>query len=76
MNDDLESKKKITTAIVTGRHPFNVPAFQRLFRSIPEVDAYPQPLEDFAADAGNCRKDYEVVVFYNFHQDTPGCEQN
>jgi len=67
--------KKIMTAVVTGQHPFHVPAFHQLFRSMPEIDAYIQHLEDFVSDAGNVRNEYEVVVFYNFHQTTPGNEQ-
>ena len=64
----------IRTAVVTGRHPFDVPGFHAVLRNIPGVDCYPQHLNDFVADAGHVRADYHVVVFYNFHQPTPGTE--
>ena len=62
---------KIVVAVVTGGHPFDVPAFHRAFRSIPDVDSYPQHMEDFVTDVAGVRDSYDVVVFYNFHQDTP-----
>lgn len=62
---------KITVAVVTGEHPFDVPALHRAFRSIPDVDFYPQHMEDFATDVAGVRDTYQVVVFYNFHQATP-----
>jgi hypothetical protein len=66
---------KITVAVITGQHPFDVPAFHALFRSIPEIDFYPQHLEDFVSDAGGVRRDYNVLLFYHFHQANPGAEQ-
>lgn len=71
----LQATDKIKTAVVTGRHPFDVPALHEAFRSIPEIDFYPQHMEDFVSDAGKVRDWYDVVVFYNFHQETPGDEQ-
>ena len=62
---------KIKTAVVTGQHAFDVPGFHALFRSMPEIDFYLQDLENFAADAGKVRDQYDVVVFYNFHRETP-----
>jgi type 1 glutamine amidotransferase len=62
---------KIRTAVVTGRHAYEVPPFINLFRSIPEIDFYPQHMEDFVADNGGFRQTYDVIVFYNFHQETP-----
>jgi type 1 glutamine amidotransferase len=72
VTDTSQTTKKIKTAVVTGRHPFDVPAFHTLFRSLPGIDFYPQHLEDFVTDAGKVRDWYDVVVFYNFHQETPG----
>ncbi len=63
---------QIRTAVVTGQHSFDVPAFTRLFRVLPNVDAYVQTLEDLVADVGKARDWYEVIVFYNFHQGVPG----
>jgi len=65
------SSDKITTAVVTGRHPFDVPAFYAMMRSLKGVDFYVQHMEDFASDAGQVRTDYDVVLFYNFHIETP-----
>lgn len=67
----LQNNERIKLAVVTGRHPFDVPAFNSLFRSMPGIDYYPQDLENYVADVGKVRMSYNVVVFYNFHQDTP-----
>ena len=64
--------RKIKTAVITGKHPFDVPAFHAAFRSIPEIDFYPQDMEEFAADIGDRRAEYDVLLFFNFHQETPG----
>jgi len=71
MGSKFAAPEKIKTAVVTGRHPFDVPSFHALFRSMREVDFYPQSLEDFVADAGKVRQFYDVVVFYNFHREPP-----
>lgn len=71
MTDILQTIENIKLAVVTGRHPFDVPAFHTLFRSIPGVDYYLQDLENYVADVGKVRMSYDAVVFYNFHQDTP-----
>lgn len=55
-------------AIVTGQHAFDVPGFFALLRSIPEIDFYPQELENYVADCGQVRIWYDAVVFYNYHQ--------
>jgi len=66
------SEAPIMTAVITGHHSFDVPGFHNLFRSLPGVDAYIQSLDDFSADAGQVRDRYPVLVFYNFHRQTPG----
>lgn len=66
------SGNKIKTAVVTGEHPFDVPAFHCAFRSMTEIDFYPQHMEDFAADIGKRRAEYDVLLFFNFNQETPG----
>ena len=63
--------KPVMTAVVLGRHLIEVPGFVRLFRSLPGVDAYPQVIEDWAADLAHVRDQYEVVVFYNLHREPP-----
>jgi len=62
---------KIRVAVVTGRHPFDVPGFHALFRSMPAIDPYVQHLEDFASASTQERAWYDVVLFYNMHTATP-----
>lgn len=69
--DPFPDTGRISTAVVTGEHPFNVPGFHNLFRSLPDVDYYPQHMDQFIADWGNVRTRYDVVVFFNWHLDTP-----
>jgi hypothetical protein len=64
-------QEKVTLAAITGNHPHDVPAFQQLLRALPGVDAYPQALEDWAADEGHVRDAYGALLFYNFHQAPP-----
>jgi uncharacterized protein len=60
--------------VITGQHPFEVVEFHELFRAMPDVDAYIQHMEDFAADCGGAAGAYDVLVFYNCHMETPGGE--
>ena len=69
--EPFPSKEAITVAVVTGEHPFNVPAFHQLFRSLPGIDAYPQDLDEFVQDWGKVRSHYDVVLLFNWHLDTP-----
>lgn len=69
--DDIDSSPRIRTAVVTGQHPFDVPAFHAMFASCPDVAYYPQHMEDWACDVAGARRKYDVAVFYNFHQATP-----
>jgi hypothetical protein len=62
---------KVTAAVVTGDHPFDVVGFHNMLRGLAEVDAYVQHLQDFVVDWGKARTKYDVVLFYNFHQETP-----
>ena len=57
--------------MITGEHNFDVPGFQAAFRGMTDVDAYPQALENFVADQGGVRDEYDVLVFYNFHRPAP-----
>ena len=66
-NDD----NTITAAVITGEHNFDVPGFQAAFRGMTDVDAYAQALENFVADHGGVRDEYDVLVFYNFHRPAP-----
>lgn len=61
MNDSVK------TAVVTGGHAFDVPRFHEMWRTMPEIDAYFQDIENFAADCGKVRTWYDVVLFYHFN---------
>ena len=61
--------EKIKVAMVTGHHEYDVVDFQQMLRAIPDVDFYPQHLEDFALDTEEARSAYDVLAFYNFQQD-------
>lgn len=63
----------VRTAVVIGAHPVEVPAFTRLFRGLKDVEPYVMTLEDWVVDMGGHRASgfYDVVVFYNFHQEEP-----
>ncbi len=67
---------RIKTAVVTGHHPFDLPGLTRLFRALPNIDAYIQHLDDFVVDQGKARDSFDAVVFYNFHQETPGVPED
>lgn len=64
-------QQPLKTAVITGRHAFDVPAFHALFRSMTTVDFYLQELDNFAADAGKSRSHYDVLLFYHMHIETP-----
>jgi uncharacterized protein len=66
----------IKLAVVTGMHPFEVPPFIQLFRSLEGIDAYVQDLENFCLDLAHVREQYDVVLFYNMHREPPaGCRE-
>jgi len=60
----MPEQNPLTTAIVTGGHPFDVQGFHQLFRSLEGIDAYVQHLDDFASAPEEVRDAYDVVVFY------------
>ena len=71
MSDSFSTTSKIKVAVITGHHPYDVPGFTDLFNNLPDVVSYIQSLEDFVQDVGQARARYDVLVFYNFHQQTP-----
>jgi trehalose utilization protein len=83
MTNTFVNTNKLTVAVVTGRHPHDVPNFHAVFRSIPDIDFYPQHMEDFVFNGmsprgvkswkggGEARSKYDVLVFYNWHQRLP-----
>ena len=62
---------QVKTAVITGNHAFDVPAFHALLRTLPEVDFYLQDLANLVADTQGAFDQYDVFVFYNSHQPTP-----
>ncbi|MBS3733308.1 MAG: ThuA domain-containing protein [Phycisphaerae bacterium] len=61
----------ITVAVITGGHAYDVVNFHRLFRALAGVDAYIQPLDDFAASPQPVRDAYDAVVLYFMPSRTP-----
>ena len=62
---------QMKVAMVTGHHEYDVINFQRMLRSFPDIDFYPQHLEDFILDDEEARSQYDVIAFYNYQQRTP-----
>jgi uncharacterized protein len=58
-------------AVITGGHPFDLPAFHNLFRGMDGVDAYIQHLDDFGTSSNEIRDAYDVVVFYTMQIEVP-----
>jgi hypothetical protein len=61
----------IQVAVITGGHPFDVPSFHRLFRSLRGVNAMIQHLDDFASSPVSVRDGYDAVLFYLMMMPTP-----
>ena len=61
---------KLKVAVVTGGHPFDLPALQAIFGAAPDLEVYPQHLEDWST-AGERRRWYDVVVFYQMFMEGP-----
>jgi type 1 glutamine amidotransferase len=71
MSSSLAVTDQIRVAVVTGEHAFDVPGFHAIFRSFSGVDSYIQHMDDFVADTGGVKDQYDVVLFYNMHGQTP-----
>lgn len=61
----------LRVALVTGGHPFDVPALHQMLRALPDIDAYPQHLEDWATNVGNARETYDVTLLYCLYREFP-----
>ncbi|MCC7494700.1 MAG: ThuA domain-containing protein [Fimbriimonadaceae bacterium] len=72
MSATFATTTQLKVAVLTGEHPFDVPAFLELWRSLERLAVYPQTLEDWATDVARVRQQYDVVVFYNMHRTLPG----
>ena len=56
-------------AVVTGEHGFREKDFDAVFKSMEGIDFFREDLDIFVDDPN--QKDYETVVFYNFHRPYP-----
>jgi len=65
----MTASSDIKVAMVTGHHEYDVIDFQRMLRGIPDIDFYPQHMEDFVIDSPETRAKYDVIAFYNYQQD-------
>ena len=69
---DIERKKIMKIAIVTGQHGFKEDAFDAVFESMEGIEFVREELDVFVNDPD--RSKYEAVVFYNFHRQNPDPE--
>ena len=68
MAEQVDSSDKIKVAVVTGGHPFPVPAFRDMFNRMSQCDVYIQDLDNWAASRRDGTYDtYDVFAFYNMH---------
>lgn len=59
---------KIRLAVVTGGHPYDVPAFRDMFDRMPQFDVYVQDLDNWVAGKRDGTYDtYDAFLFYNMH---------
>lgn len=56
-------------AVVTGEHGFQEKQFDTVFESMEGLQFVREDLDDFVEDPN--QKDYDTVVFYNFHRPYP-----
>jgi hypothetical protein len=69
-----EKNRILSVAVVTGGHAFDVPNFHRLFRRLDGVDAYVQPMDDFASSRQPVRDAYDAILFYHMLPGAPSDE--
>ncbi|MCG9129355.1 ThuA domain-containing protein [Candidatus Poribacteria bacterium] len=60
-------------AVVTGEHGFREKDFDAVFRSMEDIEFIREDLDIFVDDPN--QKEYETVVFYNFHRPYPTDQQ-
>ena len=73
MTGSLDNEK-ITAAVITGGHSFDVPGFHAIFRDMSEVDSYIQHLDNWVADIARVREAYDVLLFYNMPRGAPAAD--
>ena len=64
----LSQKGKISVAVITGGHNYDVPGFRDMFERMPGIDYFLQELDNWAIDDGGVWDRYDVHLFYNMHQ--------
>ena len=64
------SSTKLKVAVVTGGHPFDLPALQAIFGGASDCEIHFQHMEDWST-AGERRRGYDVVVFYQMFMEGP-----
>jgi len=65
------STNSLSVAVITGGHSFDVTNFHKLFRTLPDIDAYIQHIDDFATSSEAVRDSYDVLLFYIMMMDGP-----
>ncbi len=58
-------------AVIEGNHPYEVPPFHELFRSMKDMDAYVQSIDTWLQDWGGYLTWYDAVLFYNMTMTLP-----
>ena len=61
----LPDTDKIKLAVVTGGHPFDVPAFRDLFFGMPDVDPYIQDMDNWAVS--RVFDQYDAFLFFHMN---------
>jgi hypothetical protein len=74
MSTNFADNDKITVAVITGGHAFDVRGFHAVFRDMPQVDSYIQHQDNWVADVAQAREDYDVLLFYNMPRGAPEAE--
>ncbi len=67
----IEIMASILTAVLTGNHAFDETSFTAALRSLNSIECQVQPLDTFVSQSSLARQKFDVVVFFNYHQDTP-----
>jgi len=73
MSRILASTGNMRLALVTRGHSFQVPPLYQVFRQLPDVDFYPQAIDEFTAEP-EIAAAYDVVLFYTTHRFQHGDE--
>ncbi len=69
-----DAQQTVRIAVVTGGHCYNVPPFHDLFRSLEDILADVQHLDDYCSSSTEVRRSYDAIVFYIMMTATPSDE--